>query len=188
MSEIGTVIFNEEAGFSGVCNAPCFTISGGYEVWAPDDPNNPIPNPENNTYIYTLTHEGGAGPFVLETYNFLLSVNTDLITSIGVLDSNGIEPSAFSIQGYNDTVTWSFGTNLLGPGETTQKLFIHSPLNPGFIDASISGQAATTAINRTIGPLTNEPWIQAPEPSTSLLIFTGLLLAGLFSKVKGIFK
>jgi hypothetical protein len=184
MIEYGTTFFDEDLGFPGVCNAPCFSVASDYEVWAPDDPGNPLPEPGNNTYVYSLTQEGGEGPFVPAVFEFEVAVDSDFVTDAGVLDSSGVEPSSMTIYEDTNAVSWEFLVDIIDAGEFTQSLFVHSPLTPGFVGASLSGQGGLTAVSQTVGPLTVDPDMVVPEPSTAILLFAGILTIAAYRKVK----
>jgi len=175
--EQGTTVFDEDLGFPGVCGQPCFSVEESYEVWSPDNPGNPLPEPGNNTYVYTLTHDGGSGPFVPAVLDFTMKVDSDFVTDAGSLSGSGVEPSEVSISELFDVVTWKFENDLLDPGETTQELFVHSPLDPGNVDATMTGQASLTAYSETVGPLT------VPEPATSLLMLIAVVTVAALRRV-----
>ena len=162
----GTIYYDETLGFPGVCEAPCFSVAVDFEVWGPNDPQNPQPEPGNNTYIYTLTHEGGAGPFVPEVVIFEVAVDGladrfdagwcpygDSPWGRGCAAVPGVQASSVAVDTQNGVVTWEFYKDTLGPGETTTELLIWSPLGPGYADISIGSQAALTASGEIIGPV-----------------------------------
>ena len=168
------MLFEEGLGFPGVCPAPCFSVLVEAEVWGPNDPANPLPLPGNLTFTYVLTHEGGEGAFVPEVFEFEVVVDSDFVTDVGVLDGGGVAPAAFSIEENANVVSWEFLPNLLGYPEFSQLLFIHSPLDAGYVEASLSGQASLTATGETVGPV--------PEPSAALGGLAACLTLGLLRR------
>jgi hypothetical protein len=176
MTEIDSTLFEEGLGFPGVCSAPCFSVLVESEAWGPDDPANPLPLPGNSTYVYTLTHEGGEGDFIPAVFEFEISADSDFITDAGSIEGAGVEPSTVTIQEDIDVVSWGFTPDLVSSSEFTQPLFVHSPLEAGYVEASLSGQASLTAIGETVGPV--------PEPATSLLAFAAIITVALCRRVR----
>jgi hypothetical protein len=144
----------EPNGFPGVCAQPCYTAGVETEVWLPGNPNNPLPLPGNNTYIYKVTHAGGSSAFVPSLLNFEIAVDLAQVTDAGHISSSGgtapIAPTFF-----NGAVSWDFPSPILN-GESSKLLYIHSPLLPGAVNnnlASVAGQAGLDAPGTCLGPL-----------------------------------
>ncbi len=112
-NDSGSVVIEEPNGFPGVCAQPCYTVTKGFELWLPDNPDNPLPLAGNNTYIYKLTHDGGPGPFVPAVTAFDMVVDTSMITAVGHLaTSPGVAPQAAIIDTVNGVVSWKFAPPL----------------------------------------------------------------------------
>lgn len=145
----------EPNGFPGVCAAPCYTAGVETEVWLPTNPDNPLPSPGNNTYVYKISHTGGTGPVVLALLAFDLSVDLSQVVAAGYLaTSPGVEPSDTQI--FLGAVTWKFETTAIQDGESSKLLYVHSPLMPGAVSnnaASVAGQAGLDAPGSCLGPL-----------------------------------
>lgn len=177
VSGCGTI--DEPNGFTGVCGQPCFSVSKCFEVWFPNNPGNPLPLAGNNTYIYKLTHLGGSGPFVPGLVAFELSVDTSFVTGAGFIDTpaactgvavphscctgpgtgptcstTAIAPSA-TTTGVGQ-LTWDFLAPIISAGETSELLYVHSPLLPGTVNdnmVSIDAQLGLDAPGSSVGPL-----------------------------------
>lgn len=156
----------EPNGFPGVCSQPCYVAGVETEVWLPSNPDNPLPSPGNNTYIYKVTHTGGSGPFIPALLNFELAVDlTEVVATGHLATSGGVAPS--SVDTLNGVVTWTFDPVSIANGESSKLLYIHSPLLPGAINnnaASVAGQAGLDAPGSCLGPL------DPPGPQCSLAI------------------
>ena len=153
--QAGSVVFQDPTGFPPACAAPCFIALKEFEVWLPDNPDNPFPLAGNNTYIYKITHQGGTGPFIPALTRFEVQVDDTQVTAAGVVPASpGTAPSATTIG--TGVVTWDFLTTPIANGAMSQLLFIHSPLLPGTVSdniASVSAQAALDASGSCVGPL-----------------------------------
>jgi hypothetical protein len=156
----------EPNGFPGVCDQPCYIAGVETEVWLPTNPDNPIPSPGNNTYVFKVSHTGGSGPFIPALLNFEIAVDLNEVNGVGFLPaSGGVAPSGS--QTLNGAVTWDFLTAPILNGESSKLLYIHSPLLPGGVNnnsASVAGQAALDAPGSCLGPL------DPPQPQCSLAI------------------
>ncbi|HIL81599.1 MAG TPA: hypothetical protein EYG54_10125 [Myxococcales bacterium] len=155
----------EPNGFAGVCAVPCYTASIETEVWLPTNPNNPLPLPGNNTYIFRVSHAGGSGPFVPALLNFEIAVDLTQVVAAGYLaTSGGVAPS--STQTQFGVVTWDF-LSTIAQGESSKLLYVHSPLMPGAVSnngVSVAGQAGLDASGSALGPL------DPPGPQCSLSV------------------
>jgi len=157
----GSTQIIEPNGFPGVCNQPCYTVTKTYEVYSATNPDNPLPLAGNNTYVYTLTHDGGSAgsAFVPALTQFEMAVDDTQVTAVGAIAGPGVAPSASTLS--PGLVAWSFATPIAA-GQTSQQLFVHSPLEPGTVNdntVSVDAQAALDAPGTCVGPL--NPPVQA---------------------------
>lgn len=178
----GSTLIAEDNGFPGVCSAPCFNATLDFEVWAPDDPDNPLPSVGSNTYLYKLTHTGGTLAFPsIPLTGLMLEVDLSDIVAFGVVSSAmGIAPVSFVADplGFID---WTFPAtascpNCLDEGQMSSRLFVFSPLEPGLI----SGDVTALVLDRdftTTGPLLGSATV--PESATLFLFSVGLFVLGL---------
>jgi hypothetical protein len=147
-------VITEPNGFPGVCAQPCYEAGIETEVWLPSNPNNPVPSPGNQTYVYKVTHTGGSGPFIPALLNFELAVDLAQVVSAGYISTSpGIAPSA--VLSFNGAVTWEFDPTPIANGEASKLLYVHSPLLPGAVNnnsASVAGQAALDAPGSCLDP------------------------------------
>jgi hypothetical protein len=174
----GSTSITEADGFPGVCAAPCFTATLDFEVWAPDDPGNPMALAGNNTYIYTLSHTGGTFPFPgIPLTRLGLSADSTLLSAAGFIAGTGIAPTAVAVDPF-DGVNWTFPAGAACPAcleenQVSDRLFIQSPLAPG----DIAGSLDSTILNANF--TTTGPVSAASVPETTTLALFGLGLAGL---------
>ena len=124
----GSAIIHEDAGFPGLCTAPCYSVEKSFEFWLHDNPNNPLVSatPSHHTYVYKLEHLGGSSPvFVPGIIKFRLDVDETQVSDAGyILGSPGVVPSLTAI--LTGRVEWSFEAPVLLDGETTALLYVHS--------------------------------------------------------------
>ncbi|MEE2665080.1 MAG: hypothetical protein VX681_13265 [Myxococcota bacterium] len=153
----GSAIINEPNGFPGVCTQPCFSIEKSFEVYLDGNPSGPgVCAAGDNTYLYTLTHLGGTGPFVPALTKFSLSVANAAVnvTSAGFIPGV-LDPSATVISTTLDVVEWDFLAPPVANGQTSSQLFVCSPLLPGSSSdnlVSVGGQASLDAPGTCVGP------------------------------------
>jgi len=153
----GSAIIDEPNGFPGVCAQPCFSIEKSFEVYLDGNPSAPgVCAAGDNTYLYTLTHLGGTGPFVPALTKFSISVaNASAnVTSAGFIPGL-VDPSATVVSTSLDVVEWDFLVPPLANGQTSSPLFICSPLLPGSSSdniVSVGGQASLDAPGTCVGP------------------------------------
>lgn len=166
----GQCIDQEPNGFPGIFDAPAFIVTKTYDVFGPNDPNNPAPLAGNNTYLYTLIYTGssctplGAAPAVIR---FEMIMDTTFATGAGyIAASPGVAPILTSIDAA--AVRWEFqdpnnpagSPGLLftcpaGPGSVSKQIYIQSPLLPGLINenaVSLDGTLSLDAPGTCVGP------------------------------------
>ncbi|MDP3938968.1 MAG: hypothetical protein Q8R92_12660 [Deltaproteobacteria bacterium] len=166
----GQCVDQEPNGFPGVIDAPAFIVTKTYDVFGPNDPNNPAPLAGNNTYVYTLIYTGssctplGAAPAVIR---FEIIMDTTFATGAGyIASSSGVAPVATTIGAA--AVSWDFRDPLnpgvspglrftcpAGPGEVSKQIYIQAALLPGLVSenaVSVDGQLSLDAPGTCVGP------------------------------------
>ncbi|HSR42514.1 MAG TPA: hypothetical protein VLL48_10085 [Longimicrobiales bacterium] len=145
--------------FPGVCGDPCFTATKTFEVFLSTNTDADNPNVcagADNTYVYKITHDGGAGPFVPALTRFETSVEADDVSSAGFISGFGIDPSNTTVDGTVDVVRWDFASPSISDGGMSTKLYVCSPLGPGAVTdtmVSIDGQLSLDASGTCVGPV-----------------------------------
>jgi hypothetical protein len=155
--QTGSVVINEDTGFPGVCNAPCFSLQKDFELYLDGNPSGPgVCAAGDNTYLYTLTHLGGSSAFVPAITKFEIAVANAAVNATGAgFIAGGVDPSATTINTTLDVVEWDFLAPPLANGQVSSQLFVCSPLLPGSVSdntVSVDGQASLDAPGTCTGP------------------------------------
>lgn len=164
----GSAIIVEQNGFGGICGQPCYRVQKDYEVWLETNPGNPLPLAGNNTYIYKLTHLGGAGPIIPGIIKFEMNVPMiSLVTAVGhIATSPGIAPAVSAIDAAAVRFQW---TTAIPNGGTSKQLYIHSPLLPGTATDNLIGitsQGNLDTPGTCVGPFVEPQEEGEPMPCT----------------------
>ena len=155
-----SAIVNEDGGFPGVCDPPCFSVEKTVDVYlAGNATAPPVCTAGNVTYIYTLTHLGPPNaifaPFAGAPINkFELQVPSGAVTAAGFIPGPNVSPS-LTVTGALNVVSWDFTAPPLDVGQTSNELFVCSPLVPGTTAdtmISIGGPLALDAQGQCLGP------------------------------------
>ncbi len=164
----GFVTIVEPDGVGGICNQPCYTVQKDFEVWLENNPGNPLPLAGNNTYLYKLTHLGGAGPIVPGITNVEMNIPLiSQVTAVGyIATSPGIAPAVSAIDAA--AVRWQW-TTVIPNGGNSKQLYIHSPLLPGTATDNIVAlysQGNLYAPGTCVGPFVEPQEESEPMPCT----------------------
>jgi hypothetical protein len=161
----GTRIISEPNGFPGVCDAPCYQVEKAYEVYLDGNPTAPgVCAAGENTFVYTLTHIGGNPllppnpPITLPVTGYEVEVNDSAtnVSSAGFIPGPGVDPSSTTINTVENVVTWAFVAPPIQVGQSSDPLFICSPLPPGGVDESVvgvNGPISLDAPSFCVGPV-----------------------------------
>jgi len=152
----GSVVIAEPNGFPGVCDQPCYTVTKSFEVWLSSntDADNPgVCAGSDNTYIYKLSHDGGSSSNVPGIIGFEASVDTSQVSAASFISGFGVDPSSVAVDTSLDVVSWEFLSPVISDGGMSTKLFVCSPLGPGSISVSMSGQFSLDAPGTCTGPV-----------------------------------
>jgi hypothetical protein len=157
----GSTIFNEPNGF--------YTGVKTYTVYTDDDAANPAPGaPGEYTYVYTIANDAGSF-FSLIRYQVLTPPNQ--VSSASFIDDAGNPtPSGVNVDNPNGQVTfdWS-GSDLIDPGDVSDRLVIVSPYSPGLDTETMVGvgdEASFDTQFTCVGPFVPPVMEGPPEPCT----------------------
>ncbi len=163
----GSSIIDEPNGAPPFCTQPCYSVEKAFEVYLsgnPTVPAGPSCAAGENTYLYTISHIGGTGPFVPSVTAFELGMAAADVSSAGFIPGV-LDPSATVIQA--NAVRWDFpAPGAVGPaasgggGLVSSQLFICSTLLPGTIGdtmVSFDGTLALDAPGTCVGPFVPPP-------------------------------
>jgi len=158
----GYGVIDEDTGFPGLCNAPCYSVGKSYEFWLHGNPDNPEVSPiaDHHTYVYKLEHLGGSvgSAIIPGVTGFTLTLDDTEVSDAGhIIGSPGVVPSLSSI--LTGRVQWDFLAPPIANGEVSALLYVHSRLLPGSISdtlVGVQGQLSLDASGTFVGPL-NEP-------------------------------
>jgi hypothetical protein len=105
----------------------------------------PFPNDGNFTYVYTLTNQGP-----LPVLGFEVVIPSSAVVSAGFVFGPGVNPSAVNIEA--NRVEWKFLAPVLGAGQTSDELYIVSPLGPDLVGVSVHGAGGLDTPAENVGP------------------------------------
>jgi uncharacterized repeat protein (TIGR01451 family) len=155
-----TTTINEDTGFPGVCDAPCFSLEVTADVYFAGNATAPaVCGAGDTTYIYKLTHLGPANPIFAPfsgapVNKFELQVTPGSVTSAGFIPGPDIDPSLTAV-GVLNVVTWDFVAPPIDVSQSSNQLFVCSPLVPGTTGdtmVSADGPLALDAPGQSLGP------------------------------------
>lgn len=141
-----------------------FTAVKTFQVFAADNPENPRPLAGNFTYVYTIANQPDS--FIC-LVGYDLEVPAGSVTDAGFVDGAGVEPSAISVGDLN--VDWDFLTVGICPGQSSEKLFVHSTFGPGDANdnmVSVDGQFSLNTPGSCLGPFNPPEFVGEPLPCT----------------------
>jgi hypothetical protein len=136
-----------------------YTVTKTVQVWAPSNASNPCPV-AGFCYVYTLANSPTS---FLGLIGFEVGVPTGSATDAGYLPGSGVVPSATNNEAVPGVVDWDFFTTAIAPGQTSESLYIVSPLGPSTRDASLNGQFGFDAPTSCLGP---DETVGEPMPCT----------------------
>jgi hypothetical protein len=105
----------------------------------------PFPNDGKFTYIYKLTNQGP-----LPILGFEVVIPSSAVTSAGFVFGPGVNPSAVNIE--PNRVEWQFFSPPIAAGQSSDELYIVSPLGPDVVGVSIHGAGGLDTPAENIGP------------------------------------
>jgi hypothetical protein len=160
----GTVIITSATceDLGAPCSGPLYSVTKAFEVYAADNADNPDPIPGNFTYVYTLTNSPTSVTLFGDVNLFKTVVPKNGVTSAGFIDGAGVEPSSIVTAAgvTNDEVRWHFDAPYLTPGDTSEKLTLHSPYGPGQVTDTVISIGNTFSVdtnNTCVGPVVAPP-------------------------------
>lgn len=152
----GSTVIAEDNGFPPFCLIPCYAVTKTFDVFLAGNPSAPgVCAPGDNTYIYTLTRANGTGPFQPAITKFEQEVDVSQITGIGAIGGPDVSPSSTFTDALNGVVGWNFTAPTLSGTQSTDPLYLCSPLLPGGgtdTAVSVDGQASLDAPGTCVGP------------------------------------
>ena len=141
-----------------------FTAVKTFQVFAADNPENPRPLAGNFTYVYTIANQPDS--FIC-LVGYDLEVPAGSVTAAGFIDGAGVEPGATSIGDLN--VDWDFLSVGICPGQSSEKLFVHSAFGPGDANdnmVSVDGEFSLNTPGSCLGPFNPPEFVGEPLPCT----------------------
>lgn len=140
----GSVFASLEAGsvtFESLSSPPFyFKATVGYEIFAPGDATSPAPSATDFTYAYTLTNQLAAPPAgSINVPVDRLAIGVGSSASITATSSTGagVPPSGIDTS-VPTKVQFQFFASSLNPGDSSNKLIMHSPNGPGDVTATVA--------------------------------------------------
>ncbi len=141
----------EDDGFTGVCDAPCFVVRKSVDVFLAGNNTGPIACAAGeNLFVYTLEHLGSPPSTLpapgIPITEFEVEVDFSLVGSAGFIPGAGIAPTGIVVSPLN-AVSFTFPDSTLCPGcldqgKISEQLYICSNGDPAVRPDTIS----TTAI------------------------------------------
>lgn len=121
-----------------------------YEVYLDTNPDNPFPLAGSYTYTYTITNSAGSFTCLV---GFDLEVASGSVLAAGFIAGSGVAPSATTIGA--TVVEWDWFSPNLCPGQTSERLYVHSAYGPGTVSdnlVSVEDQFSFSAQGTSVGP------------------------------------
>jgi hypothetical protein len=148
----------EDIGLGGLCSGPLYVVTKTFQVFAGNNPDNPVPVAGNFTYVYTIANS----PSSVAIFGALNELNVQTppngTTSYGFIDGAGVEPSSTAVA--TGDIRWRFDSPNINPGETSEQLYLISPFGPGEVDDTVIGVGNVFSIDTQatcVGPVVAPP-------------------------------
>jgi hypothetical protein len=141
-----------------------YTAIKQFEVYAPDNPTNPLPLAGNYTYLYTITNTAGSFTCLI---GFDEQVPAGSVTAAGFIPGAGVDPSGTTIGAVS--VEWDWITPTLCPGQTSDQLYVHSTWGPGGTTdtmVAVSDEFSLDTTGTCVGPTVPPEVVGDPMPCT----------------------
>jgi len=126
-----------------------YTAVKAYEVYSDANPDNPLPLAGSYTYTYTITNSSGSFTCLV---GFDLEVPSGSVLAAGFIAGSGVAPSATTIGA--TVVEWEWFSPTLCPGQTSERLYVHSAYGPGTVNdnlVSVEDQFSFSAQGTCVG-------------------------------------
>jgi hypothetical protein len=148
----------EDIGLGGLCSGPLYVVTKTFQVFAGNNPDNPVPVAGNFTYVYTIANS----PSSVAIFGAINELNVQTppngTTSYGFIDGAGVEPSSTAVA--TGDIRWRFDSPNINPGETSEQLYLISPFGPGEVDDTVIGVGNVFSIDTQatcVGPVVAPP-------------------------------
>ncbi len=127
-----------------------YTAVKAFEVYLDTNPDNPLPLAGSYTYSYTITNAAGSFTCLV---GFDLEVPSGSVLDAGFIAGSGVAPSATTIGA--TVVEWDWFSPNLCPGQTSERLYVHSAFGPGTVNdnlVSVEDEFSFSAQGTCLGP------------------------------------
>lgn len=152
------------SGITSFAGDSLWTATVNWEVYAPGDTASHLSADSDYHYFYYVTNTSGKGGASLKSFTVGNPFKAPIVLS-GYLDRGTGTPAPSTVGVFEDSTAYIFFTDVIDPSEASDWLYYTSPTEPAMVTAGLI-DGGKTDFEAVPGP--------APEPSTILLLGTGL--------------